>query len=40
MNFMTDASRRGLEKLTEQIMEESSARGVALGITDAEGNIL
>lgn len=40
MNLITEASKKELEKLTEQIMEESSARGIAVGVTDAQGNIL
>ena len=40
MNHLTAASRRELEMLTVRLMEEYSARGMAVGVTDAEGNIL
>lgn len=40
MNLMTEDSRKELEILTRQIMKESSARGIAVGITDASGQIL
>lgn len=40
MKHLTSDKLQPLEALTEQIMEEYEARGVAVGITDAEGNIL
>ena len=40
MNHLTAASRRELEMLTVRLMEEYSARGMAVGGTHAEGNIL
>ena len=40
MNLLTEDSIREVEQLTEQIMQESSARGIAVGVTDADGNIL
>ncbi len=40
MNHMTEDSKKELGQLVRQIMEESSARGIALGVTDPEGNIL
>ena len=40
MNLITEGSRKEVEELVRQIMEESSARGIAVGVTDAAGNIL
>ena len=40
MNHLTEEGKKKIEALTEQIMEESSARGVAVGITNARGEIL
>ena len=40
MNLITEGSRKEAEELVRQIMEESSARGIAVGVTDAAGNIL
>ena len=40
MNLLTEDSIREVEQLTEQIMQESSARGIAVGVTDADGNLL
>ncbi len=40
MNLMTETSESELERLLVCLMEESSARGMAVGVTDAGGNIL
>lgn len=40
MKHLTPDKVQSLETLTRQIMEENDARGIAVGITDAEGNIL
>lgn len=39
MNRMTPEGMHELEKLTEQVMKDSGARGLALGITDEKGEI-
>lgn len=39
MNRMTQEGIDGLEKLVRQVMKDSQARGIAVGITDAEGKI-
>lgn len=40
MNHLTAEGKKKIEDLTRQIMEESSARGIAVGITNAQGEIL
>ena len=40
MNQITPENRKALEALVAQIMEESEARGIAVGFTDASGAIL
>ena len=40
MKLITEGLRKEAEELVKQIMEESSARGIAVGVTDGEGNIL
>ncbi len=40
MNQITLENRKALEALVAQIMEESEARGIAVGFTDASGAIL
>lgn len=40
MNHLTAEGMKKIEALTSQIMEESSARGIAVGITNGRGEIL